>query len=95
MIVISTFNPDSPRSTTDEEHLTTMFSAIVRYRNRHALAFKSAQDEITQEYHLRQKENAARLLEQLIPLLGLTVDEAMEIIREDFEKCRMTASGKI
>ena len=83
MIVISTYNPDTPRSTTDESLLTSLLASLIRYRNTNSNLALWATDENTKAHYLQEIVNADRIMGLVYPLLGLTLTEVLELIEKD------------
>lgn len=86
MIIISTYNPQTPRSTEDEELLTTLLSGLILYRNTLSNSLLLDKSELQQEYLQAQKKNVDRLIQITYPLLGLTPGEVMDLIGKRSEK---------
>jgi hypothetical protein len=86
MIVISTYNPNTPRSTEDEELLTSLLSALILYRNTISNSLLLDKSELQQDYLQAQKKNTDRLIQVTYPLLGLTPGEVIDLIEKRFEK---------
>lgn len=86
MIVISTYNPQSQRTTEDEELLTTLLNAIVAWRVRCDRLRSDAITETGKEYTERQIKNSDTIIQLVAPLLGLTFSEIIEIIRNEAKR---------
>lgn len=94
MIIISTFNPDAPRSTTDEELLTTLLCSLIIHRVYVNRLAKDARNDYARVYNQSQLVNADRLIEKVYPLLGLQFMEVHELIKQEEERWRTETSGK-
>lgn len=83
MIIISTYNPESKRTTQDEELLTSLLASLIAYR-RICHAFEHAVDEPSQKsYYKSQVENTDILIGSTFPLLGLSLTEVLDMVNRE------------
>lgn len=87
MIVISSFNPDTPRSTEDETQLTVMLSALIRWNSLAKRSEFGAMDEVKRQWYRDEQKAVFQLLPKIAALLGLTLLDITELVAEDFRKC--------
>jgi len=83
MIVISTYNPQTQRTTEDEELLTTLLTSIVQFRAICDRAKDIAITETQKEFYYRQVRNCDTVIALVYPLLGLEFTEVYEIIKRE------------
>lgn len=94
MIVISTYNPDTKRTTQDESCLTTLLTSLVHYRARLSVV-KAATRDIVQKQHFEEEViNADRLIGLVFPLLGLSITEVLDLIELEAQKWQTDLTGK-
>ena len=82
MIVISTYNPNTPRSTEDEEHLTTLLASLIRYRSMSLSAKQTSPNQSEWTYHETQIRNCDVLIASVFPLLGLSFTEVLDLVNK-------------
>lgn len=80
MIVISCYNPDTPRSVTDEELLTTLLASLIRHRVANSSLKVWAKEQAGKEYYEIQVRNCDIIIKIVHPLLGLDITEVIELI---------------
>lgn len=93
MIVISSYNPDLPRSTTDEQELTVLLSALIRWNSLAKISEFGATDETSRVWYKEEQRAVFALLPKIAALLGLTLIDITELVVEDHKKC-LGISGK-
>lgn len=94
MIVISTYNPDTKRTTQDEELLSTLLASLVRHVVRCEAGIVKSDNDIDREFYTSQKTNCNRLIGLTYPLLGLDWSEVGEVISGEREKWLIDHTGK-
>jgi hypothetical protein len=82
VIVISTYNPDTKRTTQDEELLTSLLTALIAYRKRCDTHRPLSKDEAEETYWREQAHNSDRLIGLVYPLLGLDLHEVLELLKD-------------
>lgn len=94
VIVISTYNPDTKRTTQDEELLTTMLTSFIRHVIRCEGHRVLAATEEDKAYWNDQKTNCNKLIGLTFPLLGLDWEEVHELVLIEREKWQTDLTGK-
>lgn len=94
MIIISTYNPDTKRTTQDEELLTTLLLSLIRHAIRCDAHKIQSQDETEKTYWTEQKNNCNRLIGLAYPLLGLDWYEVEDLLKAEREKWPTLVTGK-
>lgn len=80
MIIISTYNPDRPRDTNDEEQLTAMLAAFVNYRAQLVSNINASQEEVKTAYWKSQKSSIDEIIPKVSALLGLSQTEVFDLV---------------
>ena len=94
MIVISTYNPDTKRTTADESCLTTLLSSLISYRARLSIVKLGSGDQLQKQHIEEEVINADRLIGLVFPLLGLSITEVLDLIEKEADKWRIQPTGK-
>ena len=94
MIIISTYNPDTKRTTQDESLLTTLLASLIRHSIFCTANFLASQEEIDKIHWKEEQINADRLIGQVFPLLGLTYLEVDDLMREEVKKWHTPSTGR-
>lgn len=94
MIIISTYNPQTARSTEDESLLTTMLAALIKHSVRCKASALNAQDEIEKAHWQEEASNANRLIGITFPLLGLDWSEVAELLHKEGKLWPIVTTGK-
>lgn len=94
MIVISTYNPDTQRTTQDESLLTTLLIALIRERAYSSVLEQNSKNELSRQAATETKTNCDRLIGLVFPLLGLEITEVYELLRQEEHKCQIDLIGK-
>lgn len=94
MILISTYNPQTNRSTEDEALLTTLLAALIRHAIRSEGLKLLAKDQIQYSYYQTEKTNANILIGKIYPLLGLDWSDVSDLLKEERERWQIDPTGK-
>lgn len=94
MIIISTYNPDTKRTTQDEHLLTTLLASLIRHSVFCSANHLASIQEIDKVHWKEETINCDRLIGQVFPLLGLTYFEVDDLIRKEVDKWQIDRIGK-
>lgn len=94
MIVISTYNPQVPRQTEDEELLTTLLTSLIVHRVYCAMLTSASKNQVQENFNEAQTKNCDKLIQLVYPLLGLSSGEVYDLIRMEEHRCQIDHTGK-
>lgn len=83
MIIISCYNPDTKRTSQDEEILTTLLASLINYRRVTSAAKRNSKTLVDRTYHEAQLNNVDVLIGSTFPLLGLTLTEVLDLTNKE------------
>ena len=94
MIVISTYNPDTKRTTQDEQLLSTLLAALIRHSIFCSHNLLASREEVDKVHWKEEVLASDRLIGLVFPLLGLSYVEVDDIMRNEVKKWHIATTGK-